>query len=89
MGDQTIEAATSGWIELLPEAFRASPLAAVALQLARRLDGDPAPSVEVLLARELRMTLADLRVQSGGDVTDEVDRYLARIAASDGGHAAH
>ncbi|HET6755660.1 MAG TPA: hypothetical protein VFH23_17100 [Jiangellaceae bacterium] len=89
MSDRTIEGATRGWLAQLPEALRGSPLAAVAAQLARSLDDEPAPTAEVLLARELRMTLADLRGQAGGDVNDEVDAFLGRIAASDDGHAAH
>jgi uncharacterized protein (DUF2267 family) len=81
MSDGTIEAATMGWLAQLPEAMRGSPLAAVAAQLARRLDGESAPTAEVLLARELRMTLADLRGQAGGDVNDDVDAFLARISS--------
>jgi uncharacterized protein (DUF2267 family) len=81
MTDRTVESVTMGWLAQLPEALRGSPLAAVAAQLARRLDGEPAPTAEVLLARELRMTLADLRGQAEGDVNDDVEDFLARISS--------
>jgi hypothetical protein len=40
-----------------------------------------------MLSRELRLLMADLRHVKGGG-TDDVERFLARIAAPDVGHAA-
>jgi hypothetical protein len=59
-----------------------------AIALGRRLDDDPSDSAAVLLNRELRMTLADLYRKAPEGVTDEVDRFLARIAAPDERNAA-
>ena len=65
-----------------------SALVQVALELAARLDGEPADTAAVLLARELRMTLGELR-SGGEDPTNDVERFLARIAAPDSRDAAH
>ena len=78
-----IEKATHQEIQALPELVRSSALCAVALDLARRLDTEPADTAAVLLARELRMTLADLHQRAPEDMTDDVDRFLARIASPD------
>jgi uncharacterized protein (DUF2267 family) len=42
-----------------------------------------------LLNRELRMTLADLYRKAPEDLTNDVDRFLARIATADERDAAH
>lgn len=84
-----IEKATRAELQSLPELVRSSALAEVALDLARRLDGEPADTAAVLLARELRMALGDLHQRAPEDVTDDVDRFLARIATSDSRDAAH
>jgi uncharacterized protein (DUF2267 family) len=81
----TIEEATREELESLPD----SALTAVALDLARRLDDGPADSVAVLLARELRMALADLHQRGQEDPTSDVDAFLARIAAPDSRDPAH
>jgi hypothetical protein len=59
----------AAWAELkaLPVPLRTSTLAAAVLELARRLDGDPADREAAQLARELRLGLADLRRQAGVD----------------------
>jgi len=89
VADKSIEQRARAELAALPEPVASSALAAAALDLARRLDARPADTTAVLLVRELRFALADLRGQAGGDVNDDVDAFLARIAAPDGGHAAH
>jgi len=84
---RAIEKATRSELDTLPEQSRSSALAAVALDLARRLDGDPADTAAVLLARELRQTLAYLHGRQPEDLGGEVERFLGRIAASDVGDA--
>jgi hypothetical protein len=48
----------------LPEALRLSALGAAVLDLARRLDADPADREAVDLARELRIALGALHAQA-------------------------
>lgn len=84
---RTIEEATRVDLGTLPEQSRCSALAAVALDLARRLDGDPADTAAVLLARELRQTLVYLHGRQPEDLGGEVERFLGRIAAPDVGDA--
>ena len=84
----TIERALRSEVVKMAADVRGSALAKAALALARRLDSDPADTAAALLNRELRMTLTDLyrRAPEGG--TDDVERFLARIAAPDVGHTA-
>jgi hypothetical protein len=56
-----IEKAARAELKALPQPLRASTLAAAVLELARRLDGDPADREAAQLAHELRLALADLR----------------------------
>jgi hypothetical protein len=65
-----------------------SSLAVAAVGLARRLDAGPGDDAATRLTRELRLLMAELHRQSGGDTTGDVEAFLARIAAPDGGHAA-
>jgi hypothetical protein len=90
-GDEVraIERATRQELRDLGVAVGGSAVARSAIDVARRLDGDPADSVAVLLARELRLLMADLRSRVKGGGTDDVERFLARIAAPDVGHTAH
>jgi hypothetical protein len=85
---RAVEKATSGELRALPDRLRSSALAKTALNLARRLDAGPADTAAVLLARELRLTLAELHQLVPEDSTDDVERFLARVAAPDLGHAA-
>ena len=85
---RAIERATRAEVRKLPEDVRGSGLARVAIDLAKRLDADPADTTATLLARELRMTMGDLHRRAPEDLGGEVERFLGRIAASDGGHAA-
>jgi hypothetical protein len=71
----------------LPAVLGRSVLAQSALELARRLDAGPADREAVLLARELRQTMAELRTPE--DATSDVERFLERIAAPDVGDATH
>ena len=78
-----VEEATRKELQTLPELARPSALAEVALELARRLDSEPADTAAVLLARELRMALNDLHRRAPEDTPDEIDEFLARISATD------
>ncbi|WP_416983542.1 hypothetical protein [Streptomyces sp. T028] len=53
-------------------------MAAVALDLAKAIDGTDAPTAKAVAARELRSIMADLRklapVQSKGDAVDDITR---------------
>jgi hypothetical protein len=53
------------------------------------MDAEPGDRSAVMLSRELRLLMADLRSQVKGGGTDDVERFLARIAAPDVGHVAH
>jgi len=86
---RAIEKAMRAELQSLPELVRSSALAQVAIELASRLDGEPADTAAVLLARELRMALNDLHQRAPEDLTDDVDRFLARIATPDSRDAAH
>jgi hypothetical protein len=86
---RAIERAVRAEVRKMPEDVWGSALAKAAIALGRRLDDDPSDSAAALLNRELRMTLADLYRKAPEDVTDEVDRFLARIATADERNAAH
>jgi hypothetical protein len=86
---KAIEKAIRAELESLPELTRSSALAEVAIELAKRLDGRPADTAAVLLARELRMAISDLHQHAPEDLTNDVDLFLARIAAPDSRDAAH
>jgi hypothetical protein len=83
---KAVERAARAELGALPEELRASTLAKVALNLARRLDGGPADREATMLAHELRLTISELHrlVPEGG--VDDVERFLARVAAPDLGH---
>ena len=85
---RAIERATRKHLRALPDDLGAGPLAKAVIDLARRLDGEPADTAAVLLARELRMALQDLRAQAKGDTTSEIDAFLASVSAPafDAGH---
>jgi hypothetical protein len=53
-------------------------LAAAVLLLARRLDERPGDDAAVRLARELRVTMAEVRSHAGGGET-EIERFLAEL----------
>lgn len=55
---RAVERAAGAELRTLPEDVRGSTLAKAVLNLARRLDDDPADREAVLLARELRLSLA-------------------------------
>jgi hypothetical protein len=84
-----IERATRAELRKLAVAVAGSALAQAAIDLAARLDADPADSVAVLLVRELRLVMADLRSRAEGGGADEVERFLARIATPDERNPAH
>jgi hypothetical protein len=78
----------AAWAELraLPAELRVSTLAKVALNLARRLDGGPADREATMLAHELRLTMNELHRHAPEGGADDVERFLARVAAPDLGH---
>ncbi len=82
------EKAARADLRALPAELAGSALARAVIGVARALDGDPAPTARVLLVRELRLALADLRAQAAGDVTDDVSKFLAGLSAPafDAGH---
>jgi hypothetical protein len=75
-------------LETLPEGLVRSALAETALELGRRLDSGPADREAVLLARELRLVLGELRRRVPEDNADDVEAFLARVANPDLGHPA-
>lgn len=60
----TVHDAATAELAALPAALRTSALAATLLELASRLDSGPTDREAAQLARELRLGLADLRVQA-------------------------
>jgi hypothetical protein len=80
---RVIERATREELRKLSVPLGGSVLARTAVDLARRLDERPTDPAAVLLARELRMTMTTLIGRSEGGGLDEVERFLARIAAPD------
>jgi hypothetical protein len=86
---KAVERAARAELRALPADLRDSTLAKAALDLARRLDAGPADREATMLARELRMTLGDLHGRAPRDATDDVEQYLARIAAPELGHSAN
>lgn len=88
MAEGTVLGAVEADLQALGEPWKACGLAATARDLAGRLDGEPADTAAVLLARELRQTLAELRTLAGGDHTNDVESFLERISAPDRRHTA-
>jgi hypothetical protein len=76
----TIGSAVRAEIRRLPRPLRTSALAAVAVDLAARLDARPADKVATQLSRELRQVLAELQRHAGSDLGSEVQTYLDRIS---------
>ena len=70
---RAVERAAVAELKALPKALRTSTLSAAVLELAQRLDGDPADREAALIARELRLGLADLRRQAGVDDEEVID----------------
>jgi hypothetical protein len=85
---RAIERAARADLRALPDGLAGSALARAVIELASRLDAGPADTAAVLLARELRMALADLRAQAKGDAADDVEAFLAGVStpAYDAGH---
>jgi hypothetical protein len=85
---KVVERAARAELRALPEQVRSSALAKAAIDLAKRLDAGPPDTTAVLLARELRMAMADLRGQAKGDATNDVEEFLRRVStpAFDTGH---
>ena len=86
---RAIERTTRTELRGLGVSLRSSVGARAAVDLARRMDAEPGDRSAVMLSRELRLLMADLRSQVKGDATGDVEQFLARIAAPDVGHATH
>jgi hypothetical protein len=76
-----VQKAAVAELKALPAPLRTSTLAAAVLELARRLDGDPADREAAQLARELRLGLADLRRQAGVDDEEVIDVRAGALGA--------
>jgi uncharacterized protein (DUF2267 family) len=87
-GMKAVERATRAELHTLPGPARSSALAAAAVVLAKRLDGEPGDAVASMLVRELRHAMEARHRRDPEGVTDDVERFLERIAAPDLGHAA-
>jgi hypothetical protein len=86
---KAIERTVRAELRRLGVSLRSSVGAQAAVDLAKRLDAEPGDRSAVMLSRELRLLMADLRSQVKGGGTDEVEQFLARIAAPDVGDARH
>jgi hypothetical protein len=86
---KSIEKAVRTQIQGFGARIEADALAAVAVNLASRLDAGPSERDAVGLAHELRMILLELRRQAGDEGTSDVERILDRIAAPELGHSAN
>jgi hypothetical protein len=65
-----------------------SALAQAAVDLARRLDAGPGDRAAAMLVRELRLVMGQLRAQTKGEGTSDVEAFLAGVStpAFDAGH---
>jgi hypothetical protein len=86
---KAVERAAQAELGALPAELRTSTLAKVALNLARRLDNEPSDREATMLAHELRLTMNELRRMAPEGGVDDVERFLARVAAPDLGHTAN
>jgi hypothetical protein len=77
---ESVEEAVRSEIRGLDVEVGSSALAAMAFELARRLDAGPGDRNAVDLAHELRMVLIELRNQVGSDATSDVERFLDGVA---------
>jgi hypothetical protein len=77
---RAVEKAASAELRALPAGLGSSTLARAALDLARRLDDSRADREATMLARELRLTMAELHSRAGADVGTELEGFLAGIA---------
>lgn len=57
-----------------------SVLAAVAVNLARRLDSGPGDRAASMLSREMRLVTVELWRQAKGDTDDDLERFLDSIS---------
>ncbi len=85
---KAVERAARADLRALPAELGSSALARAVLGVARALDDEPADTARVLLVRELRLAMGDLRAQAKGDATNDVEAFLARVStpAFDAGH---
>jgi hypothetical protein len=86
---RAVERAARAELGALPVELRASTLANVAVNLASRLDAEPADREATMLAHELRLTMKELHRMAPEGGVDDVERFLGRIAAPDLGHTAN
>lgn len=81
----SVEDATRTELDSLHVDAIAPGMVAVALELARNLDGADAPTSAAVVARELRATMSDLRklapVGEEGDTVDDITRQREKRRA--------
>lgn len=74
----SVEEATRAELDALHVESNAPGLVALALKLARQIDGADAPTAAAVVARELRATMADLRklapIGEEGDTVNDIAR---------------
>jgi hypothetical protein len=65
-----------------------SALGRAAVDLAQRLDAAPGDRAAAMLVRELRLVMGQLRAQTKGEGTSDVEAFLAGVStpAFDAGH---
>jgi hypothetical protein len=85
---KAVEKALRAELRTMPGLVASSSMAVAAIGLARRLDAGPGDDAATRLTRELRLVMAELHRQAGGDMTDDIADFLARVAAPDSGHTA-
>jgi hypothetical protein len=85
---RAIERTVRAELRRLGVSLRSSVGARAAVELARRMDAEPGDRSAVMLSRELRLLMADLRSQVKGDATGDVEEFLRRVStpAFDAGH---
>jgi hypothetical protein len=85
---RAIERTVRAELRSLGVSLRSSVGARAVVDLARRMDAEPGDRSAVMLSRELRLVMADLRSQVKGDATGDVEEFLRRVStpAFDAGH---
>ena len=85
---KAIERTIRAELRRLGVSLRSSVGARSAVDLARRMDAEPGDRSAVMLSRELRLLMADLRSQVKGGEADDVEEFLRRVStpAFDAGH---
>jgi hypothetical protein len=76
----SVEVAARSEIKALPAEIARSTLAVAAIELARRLDGEPSDREAATVARELRLALGELhRLAAAAEPEGEIDVGAAEM----------